>query len=1205
MQILLFELKYRFRRWDTYLYFLAFFVLSFYSVSSSDLFRFYGDAGGRIYANSAITIDNLMRAMSVWLIAISAALMSTAVIRDKETNTHAYYYALPITKAGYLLGRYFGTLAALLFIALAVMAGFLSGYLIPDHDPAVLQPFKASYFLVPFLQLIIWNVLVSSLIFFAMVNLTKHVMGGYMTAVIIVALNMLSLKFQNPDDMRLFVLSDPYGSNASYLSTIGRTLRERNTMTTPFSGWLMYNRFFWMGIGLALFVLAYIRFSFRTFVQEKQRKKKQEAVYNENGSSMAIVDVPKHFGFRFELRHMLRQAWIELGLNLRSVFFLVMISAATFVLCEAAFSMYTNDTLNVLSIKDGYFSLFPMIILVFLAGEAVNRERETGLANITDTMPIHNWVFTGSKLLSLIGVSFMMSTLLLLVMILSQWWHGFFVQPYDVYILESYLITFPYYALLAVLAFCIQVLVKNKFLGHTIMLLFFLLNIVATRIGIDHNMLFYASPPKPVSPITVYTYWGGYSMEYDDLIGYAPYAEGRFWLTLYWLLFAGILVIVVNALWKRGIGITAGERWQLMRSRWNRPAKWSFLLILVLFIGTGAFCFYNINILNDYYKGNSKVPLERAAAYERKYKRFEKMPLPWVTDIDVHTELYPSNRRADIGVTYTAVNQSGRPVDTLFFSLLPHLQLDTCTMAGYTITYAMNDPEQGFYVRVLDKPLLPGQQMKITFQTHVQFKGFRNQTLHDVARFSANFMELAKKDLPLLGYVKEMEAEGIDPRREMGLIPRERFPSLTDTAAHYTNMWSPVSDWVNMKVTIGTDGSHLAAVNEEMDLVKEWKEKGRNYFRFQTSSPVPFGLSLYSGKFTQLKETWQGRDSANHAQIIVYLSPLHLKQHPYNAPMLIKAVKEYLDAAERLHGKVSQKNLRYVESGNLMNASLVMDTTMLGWQIDYSVTYSYFSDPVGHHIAPAKVEGYPIFGLMENLYLWMLTCERKGSAALYGKRYNLKSTNESFLTYRGATERGELPVFMNDSRSMTYKTSIALEQVKVWIGDDAFRNMLLQYQVRFRGKKKPYPVSTELIPFIRGYVPDSLQERFDEYFYKRIVYENQVKKVTAKQLADKSYRLDVEVETHKGEDDGFGVVTPMKLDEWIEIGIYTAAQPESEDGIALADIVQPVKIKDGINRFTLFVKEKPRSVIIDPHYFRSNTLLMRYENLEKKKVKLP
>ena len=60
--------------------------------------------------------------------------------------------------------------------------------------------------------------------------------------------------------------------------------------------------------------------------------------------------------------------------------------------------------MNMLLFKTFNYSLFVFIILMFYAGETVHRDRTTRFANISDALPIPNWVQLGSKFMALVGI---------------------------------------------------------------------------------------------------------------------------------------------------------------------------------------------------------------------------------------------------------------------------------------------------------------------------------------------------------------------------------------------------------------------------------------------------------------------------------------------------------------------------------------------------------------------------------------------------------------------------------------------------------------------------------------------------------------------------------------------------------------------------------------------------------------------------------
>ena len=59
-------------------------------------------------------------------------------------------------------------------------------------------------------------------------------------------------------------------------------------------------------------------------------------------------------------------------------------------------------TYYMLEVKDFNYIIFVFIIIIFYTGEVVHRDKSMNYANISDALPIPNWVVYGSKFLSLL-----------------------------------------------------------------------------------------------------------------------------------------------------------------------------------------------------------------------------------------------------------------------------------------------------------------------------------------------------------------------------------------------------------------------------------------------------------------------------------------------------------------------------------------------------------------------------------------------------------------------------------------------------------------------------------------------------------------------------------------------------------------------------------------------------------------------------------
>src|ERR1700761_6125513 len=124
-KIFLFEIRNRIRRPAVYLYFSAVFVFTLISFANG-----YLPVGEKEHINSPYLITFWCCAMTMMMMLISSSVMGTAIYRDIEYQTKDYYLTYPITKAGYFWGRYFGSFAFMIMIALAIPIGVYLGTII-------------------------------------------------------------------------------------------------------------------------------------------------------------------------------------------------------------------------------------------------------------------------------------------------------------------------------------------------------------------------------------------------------------------------------------------------------------------------------------------------------------------------------------------------------------------------------------------------------------------------------------------------------------------------------------------------------------------------------------------------------------------------------------------------------------------------------------------------------------------------------------------------------------------------------------------------------------------------------------------------------------------------------------------------------------------------------------------------------------------
>lgn len=170
--VLSFELSYRFRRPATYIYLAILFLISFL-FAATDAISISG-AVGNIHKNSPYTIYQVMLILTLLSTMIISAVMGVPVYRDYEHRFHEIMFTLPVSKAQYLGGRFLGSYFTTIFIFLGIPLGILTGLLMPWIDKEVIGPFMLNAYVLPFLYIIIPNVFILGVMFFATGSLFRN-----------------------------------------------------------------------------------------------------------------------------------------------------------------------------------------------------------------------------------------------------------------------------------------------------------------------------------------------------------------------------------------------------------------------------------------------------------------------------------------------------------------------------------------------------------------------------------------------------------------------------------------------------------------------------------------------------------------------------------------------------------------------------------------------------------------------------------------------------------------------------------------------------------------------------------------------------------------------------------------------------------------------------------------------------------------------
>ena len=1176
-EIFLFELKYRFTRVSTYIYFVMFFAFAFFAtISVGGAFRganvVIGGAGeGKVLANAPYAVGLLMSMLVYFGMLVIAAIMGNAGYRDFQRDTHSFFFSYPIRKFDYFFGRFLGAFVVLFTIFLSVGIGCIIGGLMPFVMPEKFAPFRLIVYLQPYLIHILPNLFFSGAVFFALAITLRKRMPVFVACVAILVGYLMSANLLMNLEAKTFAsIIDPFGANTARYVTEYWSVAEKNTLLMPFNGVVLWNRVLWSAIGLFALVLGYLKFKPVFLTSER---KKRSAVADEyepevSTSVMSLPEVTRRFSIGSSLQQLLGQIKIEFFAIVKNLYFIVIVVLGIGFILVVGFEnigqIYGTTTYpvtyEVLEITAGTFSLFMIVIIVLFSGELVWRERDRNVAQIYDSLPVPDWLSFLSKLGALVLVTAMLLFVVMLCGIFMQTALGYYNFEIGQYLKELYGLRFIELIWYCVLALFVQVLVNNKYLGHFVMVAFYIIVVSAYGFGLQHSLYLFAEGP-------------GYT--YSDMNGYGHYLLSAVWIRLYWTAFSVILALASLLFWVRGQETNVKMRLLHFVDRFTIGKQVTAAAFLVVFLVTGGYIYYNTNVLNKY-RINKHVQRDKAE-YEKLYGKYHGIAQPRITDVQTQVDIYASERRVRISGDYRLENRTELPIDSVHI-LLQHEPAAQEISFSRTSTKVLEDQKYRYYIYVLEEPLMPQDTMTMTFSLEYMEKGFKNNEPNVDIVYNGTFIN-NQDYFPRIGYNREIELVEDHDRKQHGLEPRQRMAPVDDMQARRNNYVSYDGDWITLDAIVSTDKDQTGIAPGY--LVEEWQEGGRNFYHYVMDDRFINLYGFLSGRYELRRDKWRN----------VFIEVYYHKGHEYNIDRFIHAIKSSLDYFTEHFGPYQHRLVRIVEFPRYQEFAQSLTATVpysegIGFiakieedDVDYpfaltahEVAHQWWA----HQVVSADVQGATVMTEVLSQYSSLMVCRQEFSEDLVRKM--LEHELDSYLRSRGNERLKEVPLMLVENQGYLHyrKGMVVMNALQDYIGEERLNRALRTYLKDFAYQEPPYTNSVEFLDYIRQAVPDSLQYIVTDMFETITLYENRAVKATCEQLENGDYRVHVSVTAHKLRADDLGNESEIPIRDYIDIGVL------GEDDKKL--YLRKHLIDEPEMEFEIVVDEKPVKAGIDPYH---------------------
>lgn len=1175
LEFLKLEIDSAIRKPMIYIFFFVMALLVFMAVVSDNVV--IGGTVGNVYKNAPYVITNYVAILSIFGLLIAAAFFNTSALKDYDNNFSEILFSTPINKASYFFGRFFGALILATIPLLGVFFGFLLGAeLGPKFDwisADRIGPFQFSTFINNYLLFILPNMFFAGTIIFALANKFKSTVISFVGALVIIIGYIISgTLLSDIDNETIGALADTFGIRAFSIDTKYFTPIEKNTVSVSFSGLLLMNRIIWLGLGTLILLASYFSFSFTT--KNKKSKKLKASVKTAENTNLTLPEYSLNYDSGAGFKQFISFFKVNLTSIIKSTTFKILFVFSAIILIANLLNGFEYFglqsyplTYKMMDLIDGASAIFVIIILVFFSGELIWRDRASHINEVIDATPHNSFISLLAKSASLIVVASTINIFLIVISICYQLVTGYTNLEIGLYLQNFIYSSLPTYITWGVILIFIQVLINNKYIGYFVsVIVLFLLDILFLILDIDSNMLKIGSTP---------------SLTYSDINGFGAALTSVHWFNLYWILFGILFLLIAGLLWVRGTAGNFKNRIKSIKKHITPKYALGLTIVTILWVSTAGFVYYNTQILNKYKTSDEQEELQ--VEYEKTYKKYQGIIQPQITKVKYHIDIFPKKRDVLVKSVVTIKNNSNLPIDSLHYTIDESWHTKIHIRNGKQV---FNDEKFGYQIYILDEALQPGKSMRLIIESSYITNGFENNVSNLSVAENGTFINNFDV-LPSFGYNEGYEISDKNDRKKFGLPEKERMPELeenctTNCMSNYLTNGS--ADWVEVETFISTSDDQIAIAPGT--LAKEWKEGSRNHYHYKVDHPSQNFYAFMSGRFEVARKKWNGID------IEVYYD----KKHPYNVEMMQNAVQNSLDYYTTNFGPYYHKQARIIEFPRYASFAQAFPGTMpyseaIGFIIDLTdeegnnvvdavIAHEMAHQWWAHQVVGSTMQGATMFSESFAEYSSLMVMKKSTNDDIKMKNF-LKYDLNRYLRGRSSEVDKELPLYKVENQTHIHygKGSVILYALQDYIGEDKVNIAMRNFLEEYRYQKPPYPTSLDFLRHLEPQVPDSLNYLINDWFKEITLYDFRLMEANYTKLSNNKYEVTLDIEAKKLKADTIGNEIELPLDEWVDVGFYSAYDDEENATLMYQERMKFDKEKMNLT-FTL--DSLPVKAAIDP-----------------------
>lgn len=1153
LAIAAFELRQRARQVSTWVYLGAFVALAMlWTAAAGGVFKDTIVAfGARVLINGPRQVALSTAFLGCAGVIVVAAIMGRAVQQDFEHGMHHFFFSAPIPKPAYVFGRFLGAYLVLALVFAGIPLGAWLGTHLPAIDPDRLGPNGAAAYLLPWLWTLLPNLFIFGAIFFMLAALSRRMLPVYVASIVLTIGYTVAPSLARDFDYKLLAaLIDPFGTTALVHLTEYWTVAERNTRPLLPDGIYLANRLAWCGFGLAVLLLGYWRLHLVGILETRGREPRGSAEAPPTLSQAAVNTRERPDFARRSLGLLLaRESALQLRQSIATLPFALIALVGMALVLSGSFdtgrlhgALTYPVTYQMLELVRDVFGLFIPLVTAFYAAQLVWRERDAGTAQLFDALPVPGWLAPLSKTLALVAMQALLLFLAMLCAMASQVARGYFALEPGLYLRFLFTVLLPQYALLAVLSVAVQVLCARKYLGYAVLAALHVGFVAVQGRGLDHPLL--GMFPQ---------------LDYSGMNGFGHHLLRERILQLHWSGAALMLLVACIVLWPRGVNAELRSRLRMARQQLTLPVLGAFGAGLLLFIGSGALLWYELEVAGTY--RTTRGAEAARAEYEERYRRFAGLPQPRLAAVALRIDIHPRTRTLAVGGQYELENRSAGPLADVILYQAPGA--DFAARFTQPARLVTADRARGFFHYRLATPLAPGARMALAFELSFAPRGLLG--IGSDTPVGANATWFTHEALPRIGYQDAVELRDARDRRRHGL-PGQAGAARQDAPSS--------QDRIAFSAVISTAVDQIAVAPGALE--REWIARERRHFHYRAEAPMLDNYAVTSSRYAVRHERWQD------VAIDAYFQP----QHDRNVDRLLRGAGAVLDYGTRQFGPYGLHDLRLVETPRWSGEArafpgmlaLPEDGAFIAQADGASLLEIDYPFYMGAWTTARQWWGQQLPGgvLADSLAEYTALMAVRRSAGPAAMRRYLRHDLRAYLMGRALAAGRELPLVQAGPAAEPWlaqrKGGLALYLLQDQLGEERVNGVLRSL---LRRDPAVAPGMPELAASLRAAAPPDRAYLVDDLLGAIVFYENRADSASARRRPDGRYEVTLRASAGKLRA-GAALEQPMPLADYIEFGV------DDSEGKPLLRERRLVRERSQTLRFV--VDARPGRAGIDPDH---------------------